>query len=142
MSSFTHLRPLTVEWGHCDPAGIVFNPRFFEYFDWGTWMLFDAALGMPSHAWLRHYGIIGISLVDSGASFKSPLKFGDAAELTSTVSRFGRSSFVVDHRITANGRLAVEGQETRVWTGRDPADAAKIRGVPIPAEVKERFMAK
>jgi 4-hydroxybenzoyl-CoA thioesterase len=33
VASLTFRRQLTVEWGDCDPAGIVFNPRFFEYFD-------------------------------------------------------------------------------------------------------------
>jgi len=23
----------TIEWGDCDPAGIVFYPRYFAYFD-------------------------------------------------------------------------------------------------------------
>jgi 4-hydroxybenzoyl-CoA thioesterase len=136
---FIHRRPLTIEWGHCDPAGIVFNARFFEYFDWGTWTLFGAALGMPNGEWPKHYGIIGIPLVESGADFKAPLAFGDVAELASTVSAFRRSSFDVEHRITIDGRLAVEGRETRVWSGRDPADPSRIRSVPIPAEVIGRF---
>ena len=46
VASFTFRRQLTVEWGHCDPAGIVFNSRFFEMFDISTWMLFEAALGV------------------------------------------------------------------------------------------------
>ena len=44
LSSFR--RQLTIEWGQCDPAGIVFNSRFFEMFDFSTWMLFEAALGV------------------------------------------------------------------------------------------------
>ena len=46
MAKFINRRRFTIEWGHCDPAGIVFNSRFFEFFDWGTWMLFEAALGV------------------------------------------------------------------------------------------------
>ena len=48
MASFTFRRQLTVEWGQCDPAGIVFNSRFFEMFDVSTWMLFEAALGVTA----------------------------------------------------------------------------------------------
>jgi 4-hydroxybenzoyl-CoA thioesterase len=33
----------------------------------------------------------------------------------------------------------VEGFETRVWTGRDPADPSRIRSQPIPAEVIEKL---
>jgi 4-hydroxybenzoyl-CoA thioesterase len=39
MTSFVNRRQFMIEWGHCDPAGIVFNSRFFEFFDWGTWTL-------------------------------------------------------------------------------------------------------
>jgi acyl-CoA thioesterase FadM len=46
MAKFINRRRFTIEWGHCDPAGIVFNSRLFEFFDWGTWMLFEAALGV------------------------------------------------------------------------------------------------
>jgi hypothetical protein len=46
LSYLTHRRQLTVEWGHCDPAGIVFNSRFFEYFDHSTWLLFERALAL------------------------------------------------------------------------------------------------
>ena len=38
MPDFLHRRSFTIEWGHCDPAGIVFNSRFFEFFDWSTWI--------------------------------------------------------------------------------------------------------
>jgi 4-hydroxybenzoyl-CoA thioesterase len=139
---FTHVRPLLIEWGHCDPAGIVFNPRFFEYFDWGSWMMFNAALGMTSHEWLARYNLVGISLVEASANFASPLKFGDMAELTSTVRRFGRSSFDVEHRITIGDRLSVEGLETRVWAVRHPTDPARIKAAPIPPEVIEKFTVK
>src|SRR5215471_16262682 len=43
MANLVYRRQFTVEWGHCDPAGIVFNSRFFEYFDWSAWQLFEAA---------------------------------------------------------------------------------------------------
>ena len=33
---FSNTRHRTIEWGDCDPAGIVFNPRYFEWFDAAT----------------------------------------------------------------------------------------------------------
>jgi 4-hydroxybenzoyl-CoA thioesterase len=61
------------------------------------------------------------------------------ADIASEVSEFRRSSFEVTHRISIGGELAVEGSETRVWAGRDPNDPAKLKGLPIPAAVIERF---
>jgi 4-hydroxybenzoyl-CoA thioesterase len=139
MASFTNTRQFTIEWGHCDPAGIVFNSRFFEFFDWGTWTLFEAALGVKPHELGTTYGIMGIPLVDAGARFLAPARFGDPVELTSRVSEFRRSSFDVAHQLYVHGALAVEGSETRVWAVRDAADSSKIKSQPIPPEVTARF---
>ena len=139
MTNLVYRRQFTVEWGHCDPAGIVFNARFFEFFDWGSWSLFELALGVKPHDLAATFGIIGIPLVDAGARFMAPARFGDAVELTSQVSEFRRSSFDVEHRLLVGGAVAVEGRETRVWAVRDPAGAAKIKTQPIPAEVIARF---
>jgi 4-hydroxybenzoyl-CoA thioesterase len=85
------------------------------------------------------YGIMGIPLVDAGARFLAPARFGDVVELTSRVSEFRRSSFDVEHQLLVHGALAVEGKETRVWAARDAADPSKIKSQPIPAEVTARF---
>jgi 4-hydroxybenzoyl-CoA thioesterase len=139
MPKFSSKRQFTIEWGHCDPAGIVFNARFFEFFDWGTWMLFESALGVKPHELGSVYGIIGIPLVDSGARFIVPARFGDVVEQISRVSEFRRSSFDVEHQLFVHGTLAVEGKETRVWAARDAADPSKIKSQPIPPEVAARF---
>lgn len=132
-------RELTIAWGDCDPAGIVFNPRFFEFFDASTWQLFDKALGVKPHELNAAYGIIGIPLVDAGANFLKAVKFGDTIEIATRAASFGRSSFKIEHRLSVGGALHVEGNETRVWAARDPADPDRIKGVAIPAEVIAKF---
>jgi 4-hydroxybenzoyl-CoA thioesterase len=141
MSNLVGRLKFEILWGHCDPAGIVFNPRFFEYFDRGSWSLFELALGIKPHELYGTFGIIGIPLVDSGARFIAPARFGDEVELTSQIAAFRRSSFDVDHRLFVRGELAVEGRETRVWAGRDPTNPEKLKGLPIPAEVTAKFQA-
>jgi 4-hydroxybenzoyl-CoA thioesterase len=139
VASFTFKRQLTVEWGQCDPAGIVFNSRFFEMFDTSTWLLFEAALGVKPQEMAGHFGIIGIALVDARANFLKPAKFGDVIEIVSRVTEFRRSSFDVEHRILIDGALAVEGRESRVWAVRSKDDPEKISAVAIPAEVIAGF---
>jgi 4-hydroxybenzoyl-CoA thioesterase len=139
MPNLVYRRRFTVEWGHCDPAGIVFNSRFFEFFDWSSWLLFETALGVRPNEIATTFGIVGIPLVDARARFLKPAQFNDVVDIASEVSEFRRSSFEVTHRITVGGELAVEGSETRVWAGRDPNDPAKLKGLPIPAAVIERF---
>jgi 4-hydroxybenzoyl-CoA thioesterase len=139
LASFINRRQLTVEWGQCDPAGIVFNSRFFELFDSCTWLLFHAALGVKPHELMSAFGIAGIPLVDVRANFIKPIKFGDVVDIVSRVSEFRRSSFDVEHRLSVNGELAVEGIETRVWAAPRKDDPEKIGGTSIPEDVIAKF---
>ena len=43
--SLSNTRTVRIEWGDCDPAGIIFYPRYFEIFDGSTALLFEAKLG-------------------------------------------------------------------------------------------------
>jgi 4-hydroxybenzoyl-CoA thioesterase len=63
----------------------------------------------------------------------------DVVEIASHVSEFRRSSFDVEHRISVGGVLAVEGSETRIWAIWHPHNALKLKGVPVPKAVIERF---
>ena len=139
MASFTYRRKLTIEWGQCDPAGIVFNSRFFEIFDTSTWQMFEAAVGVKPQNLANAFGIIGIPLVDASANFLKPIKFGDVVDMTSRVSEFRRSSFDVEHRLSVDGELAVEGNETRVWAARNKDDPEKMGGIAIPGDVIAKF---
>jgi 4-hydroxybenzoyl-CoA thioesterase len=133
---FVNRRAVTIEWGDCDPAGIVFYPRYFAMFDASTSYLFSAALAMTKFEMLRRFEIIGYPMVDTGAKFFIPSKFGDVITIETQVTAFRRSSFDVEHRVfRADGQLAIEARETRVWAARHPDDPDRIKGVPIPDEV-------
>ena len=132
-------RMVEIVWGDCDPAGIVYYPRYFEMFDAATTSLFDRALGMKKIAWTKAYGIVGIPMVETGARFIAPSRYGDTVEIETQVTELGRASFHVAHRLTKNGALAAEASEKRVWVGRDPADPERLTGVEIPAEVRKRL---
>ncbi|HEY5379152.1 MAG TPA: thioesterase family protein [Pseudolabrys sp.] len=139
MTTFTYRREIKIAWAHCDPAGIVFNPRFFEFFDTNTWGLFEAALGVTQQDLAATYGIVGIALVDARGNFMKPVAFGDTIEIVSRVSEFRRVSFDVEHRLVNKGEVAVEGRESRVWAVRHADDPDRIATAPIPAEVIKKF---
>ena len=131
---------LLVEWGHCDPARIVFYPQYLAWFDSCTSALFAAA-GMPINALFESHGVVGVPLVDVKARFLIPSTFGDELRAESGVTEWRRSSFVVRHRLFKADALAVEGFETRVWTGSDPGNPGRLKSRPLPAEVIERLSA-
>lgn len=135
----TNMRPVRIAWGECDPAGIVFYPRYFEMFDASTTALFERALGMTKHQFLKAYDAVGYPMVDTRARFILPNKFSDDVMIETTVTEFRRSSFDIQHRIMRGGELTVEGFETRVWTVRHPDDPNRIKSQPIPREMIARF---
>ena len=137
MTSLVFRWQMTVEFGHCDPAGMVSPKRLFEYFDTGTWSLFEAALGIKRADFITTFGIL--PLVDVRLNCRKTVKFGDSIEIASRVAAFRRSSFDVDHRISVEGELAVEGGETRVWAVRDKERPEKISAQMIPADIIARF---
>ncbi|MGH6771743.1 MAG: acyl-CoA thioesterase [Xanthobacteraceae bacterium] len=139
---FTTRRTVRIEWGDCDPAGIVFYPRYFAMFDHSTVLLIEQALGMKKHALYRHYGFGGYPSVEARARFHLPTRYGDDVEIETAVAKVGRSSFSLEHRLTLGGALAVEGFETRVWVNRDPERPGNFRAAPMPEDVLARFTAR
>jgi 4-hydroxybenzoyl-CoA thioesterase len=137
LTSFVFRSQMTVEAGHCDPAGTVSLKHLFEYFDISTWGLFEAALGVKRQDFTVTFGIL--PLVDVRADCLRPVRFGDVVEVTSRVTEFRRSSFHIEHRITVDGELAVDGGETRVWAVRSKSHPEKISALAIPGEVIARF---
>jgi 4-hydroxybenzoyl-CoA thioesterase len=134
----TNRKTIRVEWGDCDPAGIVYYPRYFAYFDNCTSALFEAA-GLPKHQMLKRYDIVGIPMVDTRARFLAPSKFGDDIVVESRISEWHRTSFDVEHKVFKGNVLAVECSETRVWAVRSKNDPEGIEGHPVPQDVIARF---
>jgi len=137
MTTVTNSRQVRIEWGDCDPAGIIFYPRYFAIFDASVAALFERVLGMTKYNQLKHYDFAGYPLVRTQAKFLKPTRFGDDVTIDTTIT-FGRSSFDIEHKLTLDGALCVEGSERRVWVVRDPATGA-IRSHPIPQAVLEKF---
>jgi 4-hydroxybenzoyl-CoA thioesterase len=137
----TNTRKIRVQWGDCDPAGIVFYPRYFEWFDACTILLFEKATGMTKIEMLAKYGGAGLALLEARAEFKVASHYGEDIEIETLVTEFRRSSFFVQHKVTKGGVPALQGYETRLWTVRDPADPKRLRSGTMPAEVLAAFKA-
>ena len=135
---FTNRRTVRIEWGDCDAAGIVYFPRYVEYFDACTVRLFEAA-GFPKPEMLKRFGMAGYPMVDLRMRFMIPSTFGDDVVVESSITEFGRSSFKVHHRLLRGEDLAVEGFETRVWTVLDPEQPGRLKSQAVPEEIKTAF---
>ncbi|HAK54756.1 MAG: acyl-CoA thioesterase [Vicinamibacterales bacterium] len=132
------VQELTVEWAHCDAAGIVFYPYFYTWFDQATERLFSAnGLTYPE---LRTRGILGMPLLESGARYENPCQLGERLTMDTWVDEWQRKTLLVKHRLThADGRPALEGFERRAWVVDAPDTPRGMRAESIPADVITRF---
>ena len=78
--------PCQVHWGDCDPAGIIFYPRYFEIFDASTAALFEHALGITKFQMFKTLEFSGWPLVRTHARFLVLAPLGRGVQLTSSRS--------------------------------------------------------
>lgn len=101
-------RPYPIEFNHCDPAGIVFYPRYFEMTNHICENFFREAVG-------RSYGQMmatrtGVPMVHIEIDFRAVSYLDDVLDVTLEVKKLGRSSLTFEivaackgkHRLTAN----------------------------------------
>lgn len=132
---------IRVEWSHCDAARIVYNPHFFSWSETGVTTLFEAAgFGLPD-LMNSDPDYRGVPLVKCEAAFQAPARFGEDLVLSTTISRFGRSSFDMSHRFTRGDARVAEITQVRVWSAVDPEDAERIKAVAIPDPIRQALEA-
>ncbi len=127
-----------VEFGDCDPARIVFYPRYFAWFDEATWRLFHA-VGFPPDVLKAQLGFAGFPIGEAKAKFLAPSRFYDEVVIESHVATWRDKSFDVVHRIKNGDALAVDGMETRIWCEAHPDDPARLKAKPVPRAIVEKL---
>ncbi|OEJ69669.1 acyl-CoA thioesterase [Magnetovibrio blakemorei] len=129
---------MTVPWGDCDPADIVFYPNYFRWFENGTTELF-ASVGLELPQMFKDHGILGIPILDAHAKFMRPSRFRNVITVESAIESWGNSSFKVIHKIYNGGVEAVIGHEVRGWVVIDETHVSGIRAVCVPDDIRARF---
>jgi len=133
-------RTVRIEWGQCDPAGIVYAPRYLDIFGESTILLFEAA-GLPKKRdMLKDMNVAGFPMVDLAARFLMPTAYGDEVTVEADAPDFGNSSFTVRHRLLLDGQLCVEGTEKRVWTVPAPDRPGGLKAERVPDSIRELFL--
>ncbi len=122
-------RQIRVEFNHCDPAGIVFYPRYFEMTNSLCENFFREEIGI-SYAEMMAQGI-GVPTVRIDCDFRAPSRLGELLDWTLVVTRLGETS--VTFRAEVEGRLSI--RLTLVWLGPD------FRPTPWPAAFRSRLAA-
>lgn len=123
-----------VRFSHCDPAGIVFYPRFFDLFSSALEDWFQSGIDCPFGGEFmvkRNLRVPGLSIT---AEFVRPCRMGEFLDLDLWVRRLGRSSF----ELALAGSVAGEPRLRAVWT-MCVIDFATFKSTPIPEDLHARM---
>ncbi len=129
---------VTVEWGDCDPAEIVFYPNYFIWFDAAMRMLLETA-NWPYARLKERFGIIGLPVAEVSARFLRPSRFRQYLEIKSQIEKWDERRFTVLHQAYREGVLLLEGREVRIFGKPHPENPHRLQAIPVPAEFKEAF---
>jgi 4-hydroxybenzoyl-CoA thioesterase len=125
-------REIPVEFNHCDPAGIVFYPRYFEMVNSVVENFFREVAGVSYAAMMK--GGEGVPTARLEATFLSPSRLGDVLDWRLAVTRLGGSSvgFTVGAWCDGGHRLMVDLVLVWVeWEGRPK---------PWPQALRQRIL--
>jgi YbgC/YbaW family acyl-CoA thioester hydrolase len=138
-NSKVFVHPVQLRWGECDPAGIIFYPTYFLWFDAAAWNMF-AQVGY--HARRMRAEHLAMPLVAAGCEFKHPAEQEDRCEVRSRIARWGGKSFVLAHEVVrVDGTLLATGSETRVWGRHVDGPGSPLKSEAIADELKALFRA-
>ncbi len=122
--------PQKVLFKHCDPAGIVLSPRFFEMISDAVDALFNDPLGWPFH---DMHPEAGVPTTAFNRRSRLPCRHGDLLQLMRELTRLGKWSLSLTTRAFRRDVLCFEADQTLVCVGSE--------GQPMswPADVRARI---
>jgi 4-hydroxybenzoyl-CoA thioesterase len=122
-----------IRFSHCDPAGIVYYPNFFDMINSAVEDWFGDAIGLPFQT-MHLERRLGFPIVDTRCQFVRPCHLGDMLTIDLAIARLGRSSIAFDIR----GRV---GEEEKFLADHKVAMVSldTFRSTPIPDDLRERM---
>jgi 4-hydroxybenzoyl-CoA thioesterase len=123
-------RSTPVRFEDCDPAGIIFYPRFFALVNRLVEDWFADELGQSFRA-LHIDAHKGVPTVQFACDFKAPVRLGDVLDMRLTVAHLGVSSCQLRIEARNGGVLAAQFEQTIVYT-----DLASMKSEPWPDDLR------
>jgi 4-hydroxybenzoyl-CoA thioesterase len=116
----TYRRQVAVEFNHCDPAGIVFYPRYFEMTNSVVENFFADRIGMPFARMMAEGH--GVPTVRIECDFTRPSRLGDRLDFSLDVEAAGSSSVTFALRADQGSEQRLAARLTLVWVGKAGAE--------------------
>ena len=134
--SKVHVYPVNVQFGDCDPAGIVFFPNFSRWMDEASLAFFMACGVPPWRELVKTRGIIGTPLLEIHTKFSRPATYGETIEIHTRVEEWSAKTFRHRHVVKRGDTLLCEGTEVRAFCIRDPENADRIKAIAVPEDIR------
>ena len=134
--SKTHVYSVNVQFGDCDPAGIVFFPNFSRWMDQASLAFFMACGVPPWRELVKTRGIIGTPLLEIHTKFSRPATYGETIQIHTTVEEWSNKTFRHRHVVRRGDTLLCEGTDVRAFCIRDPENADRIKAIPVPEDIQ------
>ncbi|HRI18283.1 MAG TPA: thioesterase family protein [Burkholderiaceae bacterium] len=135
MTTMTFEREQLIRFSHCDPAAIVFFPRYFVMFNNHVEDWFDDGLKL-GYAHVVTERRIGLPTVSIRCDFSRPSRMGERVHLGLAVERLGRSSITLALECRHGDELRVRAQQVIVTQSLESGHA-----VPIPDDIRAAMAA-
>ena len=120
---------VTIEWGDCDEAGIVFYPNYFYWLDCAFQRLLRSH-GLNQRELRSRYGAV-TPIVQAHCDFKAPVRYDDVLEIGVEIEADGERRIRAGYHLSSNGKTIATGHEIRAWV-RITADGG-FAGAPVDA---------
>ena len=127
---------VAVQFGHCDPAGIVFYPNFQRWMDEASLSFFMQCGVPPWRELVKTRGIVGTPLLEIHTKFVNAATYAETLTITTCVEEWMNKAFRQRHVVKRGETLVCEGTETRVFVQRDASDPDRLRAIPVPEDIK------
>ena len=133
--SLLHTMPIQVLFRHCDPAAIVFYPRYVELVHDVVEHWFNHGLKISYYTLHSERGL-GIPTANLQVDFKQPSRLGEQLTGKLKVLKVGRSSKQMSIQLCGpDDAVRVDAKATVVFVSVE-----KISPIEIPADFRERIM--
>lgn len=132
MSEHIYETDFIVEFGDCDPAGIVFYVNYFKWIDstFNRWLR-DNGLGQDLVA--ARWNAVGIGVIEAKASFLAPMRPGDNLVMSITGIDWLDKTLRINYHGSSSEKPVVKGFEVR---GLFKANSDNILGLIPMDEVR------
>ena len=126
---------ITVRFGDCDPAGLVYYPVLFHYCHAAMEEFFEVRCGLP-YVRLMESERLGFPVVNVRAEFFAPFVYGDEALVEVWASAVGRTSVTFEYRLrrASDHMLCASATHVQVAMSLD-----ERRAVPLPPALRRAF---